>query len=127
VAEAVLDASALLAFIRREPGAEKVATVLPRSCISAVNLAETLGKMVEHAKPLEESAYQIERLRIAVFPFDEQHARIAASFWKPTRDVGMSLGDRACLALALNLSLPALTTEDAWTKCDLGVEVVKIR
>jgi PIN domain nuclease of toxin-antitoxin system len=127
VAEAVLDASALLAFIRREPGAEKVAKVLPRSCISAVNLAETLGKMVEHGKPLEESAYQIERLRIAVFPFDEQQARVAASFWKPTREVGMSLGDRACLTLALNLSLPAFTTEDAWTKCDLGVEVVKIR
>jgi ribonuclease VapC len=127
VAEAVLDASALIAFIRREPGADKVAKVLAGACISAVNLAETLGKMVEHGKPLEETAYQIVRLRIAVIPFDEQQARVAASFWKPTRDVGMSLGDRACLALGLNLSLPAFTTEESWTKCNLGVEVVKIR
>jgi ribonuclease VapC len=127
VAEAVLDASALIAFIRREPGANKVAMVLPVACISAVNLAETLGKMVEHGKPLEETAYQIERLRLSVIPFDEQQARIAASFWKSTRDVGMSLGDRACLALALNLALPALTTEETWLKCDAGVKIVKIR
>lgn len=127
MAEAVLDASALIAFIRREPGADKVAKILPQSCISAVNLAETLGKMVEHGKPLEETAYQIERLRIAVIPFDDQQARIAASFWKSTRQVGMSLGDRACLALALSASLPAFTAEEEWTKCDLGVEVVKIR
>jgi ribonuclease VapC len=127
VAEAVLDASALIAFIRREPGADKVANVLARSCISAVNLAETLGKMVEHGKPLEETAYQIERLRITVIPFDEQQARIAASLWKSTRQVGMSLGDRACVALALSTSLPAFTAENEWTKCDLGIEVVKIR
>ncbi len=125
--EAVLDASALIAFLRREPGSDKVAKVLPRCCISAVNLAETLGKMVEHGKPLEVTAYQVERLRIAVIPFDEQQARIAASFWESTRRVGMSLGDRACLALALTTSLPALTTEEEWTKCELGVEVVKIR
>lgn len=127
VADAVLDASALIAFLRREPGSEMVATVLARSCISAVNLAETLGKMVEHGKPLEEAIYQIERLHIAVVAFDEQQARIAASFWQSTRKVGMSLGDRACLALALSTSSPALTTEVEWTKCNLGVEVVKIR
>ena len=52
--EAVLDASALIAFLRNEPGADEVAAVLTRCCISAVNLAETLGKMVEHGKPLGE-------------------------------------------------------------------------
>jgi PIN domain nuclease of toxin-antitoxin system len=127
VAEAVLDASALLAFLRREPGAEKVAAVPTRSCISAVNLAETFGKMVEYGKPLEDVAFQVERLRIAVVPFDTDHARIAASLWKRTRSVGMSLGDRACLALALQTGLPALTTEEEWIKCDTGVQVVKIR
>jgi ribonuclease VapC len=127
VAEAVLDASALIAFLRREPGADKVAEVLARSCISAVNLAETLGKLVEHGKPLEATCYQVERLRVAVVPFDEEQARIAASLWKQTRKVGMSLGDRACLALALKASLPALTTEEKWTKCDLGVSIVRIR
>jgi PIN domain nuclease of toxin-antitoxin system len=127
VAEAVLDASALLAFLRREPGAEKVAAVLTRSCISAVNLAETYGKMVEYGKRLEDVAYQVERLRIPVIPFDASQAQIAASFWKLTRSVGMSLGDRACLALALKTGVPAFTTEKEWLECDVGVQVVKIR
>jgi ribonuclease VapC len=127
VANAVLDASALIAFLRREPGAEKVADVLATSCISAVNLAETLGKMVEHGKPLEATCFQIERLRIQVVPFDEEQARIAASLWKQTRSVGMSLGDRACISLALKTTLPAFTTEGAWEKASLGIKLVKIR
>ena len=97
MAEAVLDASALIAFLRREPGADKVAEVLMHSCISAVNLAETYGKMVEYGKRLEDVAHQVERLRIPVVPFAAEHAQIAASLWKTTRAVGMSLGDRACL------------------------------
>jgi PIN domain nuclease of toxin-antitoxin system len=127
VAEAVLDASALLAFLRKEPGADKVEAVLTRSCISAVNLAETYGKMVEYGKKLDEVIYQIERLRIPVVLFDADQARTAASFWKQTRSVGMSLGDRACLALALQTGAPAFTTEEKWLKCDVGARVVKIR
>lgn len=127
MAEAVLDASALVAFLRDEPGADKVAAVLTRSCISAVNLAETISKMVEHGKPLDEVSYQIERLRIAVIPFDAGMARIVASLWKATRVAGVSLGDRACLALAMQTSLPALTTEGDWGKCGLNVEIVRIR
>ena len=125
--EAVLDASALIAFLRREPGAEKVEAILTRSCISAVNLAETYGKMVEYGKLLEDVVYQVERLRIPVIPFDAEQAQIAASFWKKTRSIGMALGDRACLSLALKTSLPAFTTESEWEKCPLGVEIVKIR
>jgi ribonuclease VapC len=127
VAEAVLDASALIAFLRNEPGATKVAAVLTRSCISAVNLAETYGKLVEYGKPLDAVAHEVERLQITVIPFDAEQARIAASLWKETRAVGMSLGDRACLSLAMKTSLPAFTTEGDWLKCNLGVDVIKIR
>jgi PIN domain nuclease of toxin-antitoxin system len=127
VADAVLDASALIAFLRREPGADKVADVLTRSCISAVNLSEVYGKMVEYGKGLEDMAYQVERLRVPVIPFAAEHAQIAASLWKSTRSVGMSLGDRACLALALQTGLPALTTEDKWLTCGIGARIVKIR
>ncbi|HWL28213.1 MAG TPA: type II toxin-antitoxin system VapC family toxin [Burkholderiaceae bacterium] len=127
MAEAVLDASALIAFLRNEPGSDKVADVLTRSCISAVNLAETYSKMVEHGKPLDAVAYQVERLRIPVIPFDGEQASLVASLWKESRQVGMSLGDRACLSLALKTSLPALTTEGDWLKCSFGVNVVKIR
>jgi ribonuclease VapC len=127
VAEAVLDASALIAFILNEPGAEKVAAVLTVSCISAVNLEETLSKMVQYGKPLEAVSYQIERLRIPVIPFDVEQARTAASLWKVTRPIGLSLGDRSCLSLALNLSVPALTTERNWAKIDIGARVENIR
>jgi ribonuclease VapC len=127
VTEAVLDASALIAFLRKERGAERVEAVVTRSCISAVNLAETYGKMVEYGKLLEDVVYQVERLRIPVVPFDAEQAKIAASFWKKTRSIGMALGDRACLSLALKTSLPAFTTESEWEKCPLGVEIVKIR
>jgi PIN domain nuclease of toxin-antitoxin system len=127
VTEAILDASALLAFLRKEPGADKVAGVLSRACISAVNLVEAYGKMVEYGKPLVAVAYQVERLRIPVIPFDAEQAQVAASLWKATRPVGMSLGDRACLALAAKMSLPALTTEGEWGRCGLAVKVVQIR
>jgi len=127
VAEAVLDASALLAFLRNEPGAEEVAAVLKLSCISAVNLAETISKMVEYGKPLDDVAFQIERLHIPVIPFDAVHAKLVASLWKATRSVGLSLGDRACLALGLKTGLPVLTTERAWSKVDVGVSVGLIR
>jgi ribonuclease VapC len=121
VAEAVLDASALLAFLRNEPGAEEVSAVLTRSCISAVNLAETISKMVEYGKLLEDVSYQIERLRITVVPFDGEQAKLVASLWKATRVVGLSLGDRACQSLGLKTRLPVLTAERAWTKVNVGV------
>jgi len=127
VAEAVLDASALLAFLRNEPGAAEVAAVLKLSCISAVNLAETISKMVEYGKPLDDVAFQIERLRIPVIPFDAEHAKLVASLWKATRVVGLSLGDRACLALGLKTGLPVLTTERAWENIKVGVSVGVIR
>ena len=127
MAEAVLDASALVAFLRGEPGADKVAALLTRSCMSAVNLAETISKMIERGLAIEDVSYQIERLRVEVVPFDGGHAKVTASLWKATRTVGASLGDRACLALALQRSLPALTAERDWDKCGVNVEIVRIR
>ena len=127
MSEAVLDASALLAFLRKEPGAVKVERVLTGACMSAVNLSETLAKLIEYGNRLEEVVFQIDRLRIPVVPFDAELARIAASLRVATRQAGLSLGDRACLALALKTGLPALTTEEEWLRCDTGVKVVKIR
>ena len=125
--EAVLDASALIAFLCNEPGAEKVAAVLSRSCISAVNLGETLSKLVEYGKPLDTVAYQVERLQIPAIPFDEEQAKIIASLWKPTRVAGLSLGDRACLALGLKRQLPVLTADREWSKVNVGVKLEMIR
>lgn len=127
VIEAVLDASALLAFLRNEPGSDQVATRLSRSCISAVNLAETISKLVEYGKPLDAVGYQIERLQIPVIPFDAEHARIVASLWVATRVAGLSLGDRACLALGLKRECPVVTADRQWDACGIGVQVIRIR
>lgn len=125
--ESVLDASALLAFLRKEPGADKVRPVLPSAAISAVNLAETYGKLVEYGKRLDDAASQIRRLQLRVVPFDADQAQVVASLWKQTRSAGLSLGDRACLALALTLGVPAVTAEREWKRCDVGVRLILIR
>jgi PIN domain nuclease of toxin-antitoxin system len=127
VAETVLDASALLAFLQNEPGADKVEAVLTRSCISAVNLAEALSKLVQYGKPLDAVTYQIDRLRLPVIPFDAGEAKIVASLWPSTRASGLSLGDRARLALGLRLGVPVLTAERAWATLKIGVDVGVIR
>jgi len=127
MAEAVLDASALLAFLQNEPGADKVEAVLTHSCISSVNLAEVLSKLVQYGKPLDAVTYQIDRLRLPVIPFDASEAKIVASLWPPTRAAGLSLGDRACLALGLRMAVPVLTAERAWANLKIGVNVGMIR
>jgi PIN domain nuclease of toxin-antitoxin system len=104
-----------------------VQEALGSACISAVNLSETIAKLAEYGKPAEEIAYHIDLLQIPVVAFDEEQARMAASLREPTRAAGLSLGDRACLALAKKLSLPAYTTEKKWSECNVGVKVVKIR
>jgi ribonuclease VapC len=113
--------------MRSEPGAELVGSMLPSLCISAVNLAEVLSKFVEYGKTLEDISHQVERLRIPCIPFDEVQAKVLASLWKPTRKFGLSLGDRACLALGLGYGCPVLTADRKWAECGLGVEIIPIR
>lgn len=125
--EAVLDASALIAFLRQEPGAERVRRVLPQARICAVNLSEVFAKMAGKGKSLEDTSRCIAQLRIAVVPFDTSLARITASLLPPTKHLGLSLADRCCLALGLETGLPVLTTDGDWTKPDLGVKVELIR
>ncbi len=87
--EAVLDASALIAFLREEPGAERVRRVLPNVSICAVNLSEVIAKMVSYGNALEEVSRRIDQLRIAVVPFDTSLARITASLLPPTKHLGL--------------------------------------
>lgn len=129
----VLDASALLAFLQGEPGAERVAEALARpAAISAVNYAEALGKLAEDGETAEELARHFEAEGLvggvleveAVLPED---APAIAALRRSTRHLGLSLGDRACLALALRLGLPVMTADRAWRELGLEVEVEAIR
>lgn len=123
----VLDASAVLALIHREPGELRVAELLGRSAISAVNLAEVHGKLVQRGVPEEVAWAAIQRLDLEIVPFDGAQARAVGEMMPSTRNLGLSLGDRACIALARQRDVPAVTTDRNWAKLDAGVTIEVIR
>ncbi len=123
----VLDASALLALLNAEPGADTVAAALPEAVIGAVNYAEVVSKLAEAGLSEAELRETLDGLALDVRPFDRAQAHAAGLLRPATRARGLSLGDRACLALGRALQAPVLTTDSAWEGLDLGVEVRQIR
>jgi len=124
----VLDASAILAVISGEPGAEKLTPdLLARAAGSAVNLAEVQTKLVSRgwtsAQAWEDATSPVR----GVVSFDEEQARIAGDLVTQTRHLGLSLGDRACLALGMALKVPVYTAERAWKNVKVGVRIHVIR
>jgi ribonuclease VapC len=120
---AVLDASALLALLRQEPGGENVRAVIADAAISAVNLAEVAGYLMRNGATLAETAEALSPLPLDRVPFDEEHAYDTAAMVTATRAAGLSLGDRACLVLAKRLGVPALTADRSWSSIASAVGV----
>ena len=119
----VLDASALIALLHAEPGSEKVARAVEEgSAISTVNLAEVAAKLNDIGTPEAVIQDAINVLRLTVYDFTIEFAFTVGQFRPLTKQAGLSLGDRACLALAHHLHLPALTTDRVWE--DLPIDVV---
>lgn len=123
----ILDTSALLAVMLDEQGAEKVRPHIATAHISVVNLCETYTRLVEAGLSREDAEHQVMRLELRIRNFPEAHALEAAMLRPLTRHLGLSLGDRACLALGLLNDLPVLTADRAWAALDVGVEIVLIR
>jgi ribonuclease VapC len=125
----VLDASAVLALLFEEPGAEVVRAQLRSGVIGAANLAEVLAKLSDHGLPAVEAARAVTILGLEVAPMTEAQAGRSAELRPMTRGVGLSLGDRACLALAAELGAPALTADRGWDAVAgaAGVSVQVIR
>ena len=124
--ESVVDASTLLAIILREPAAE-LDTLIDRAVISAVNLAEVRTKLIDLDRlDLQTISGDLLKL-VRVADFTEQHAMIAASIRPATRHVGLSLGDRACLALAIALKTDVYTADRNWLQVNVGCEIHLIR
>ena len=124
---AVLDASAVLALLNDEPGAERVASALERASINAVNLAEVMGRLRRGGLGRDDCARAMGCLPLEIVPFDRALAAEVAELEMLTAGSGLSLGDRACLATARLRRQPALTADRAWSRLDIGVRIVAIR
>ena len=126
--EVVLDASAILAVLFHERGAENLTEeVLQRAVASTVNLAEVQSKLVKMGRTPEDAWVDALSLDTVAIPFTSQHAKTAGSLIAQTEKQGLSLGDRACLALAIALKAPVYTTEQIWKGLKLGVPIHVIR
>lgn len=129
----VLDASALLAHLRDEPGADVVAEAIASGAvISTVNLAEVFSRVADRGGDPAKLAAELTQSglldgAITVEPFTSADAIDAGRLRPLTRDAGLSLGDRACLALARRLDAPALTADTDWQGVAHGVELRPIR
>ncbi len=123
----VLDSSAILADFLKEPGCEIVRASRGAHVVSAVNFAEVYSKLVERGLTVE----KIEKLRaiepFTVVEFDCPQAILSAQLRPVTKHLGLSLGDRACLALAIRENATVLTADRSWAGLDLGIEIKVIR
>lgn len=126
---AVLDASAVIALLQKETGAEKVAEIAPEAVIGAVNFAEVVGHFARRGVEANAVDATLRALSLEVIPADIGIARSAGRMRAMTEPAGLSLGDRFCLALALELGLPAYTADRQWAALPkaVGVKVVLIR
>jgi ribonuclease VapC len=125
----VLDASALLAGLLREPGAARVASALDAAVMSAVNVAEVAAALARNGAAEGEVRAALRAVAVTTVAADEELAIDAGLLRALTDRAGLSLGDRFCLALARRLGAPALTADRKWQEvaASVGVEVELIR
>jgi ribonuclease VapC len=127
VSKTVLDASALLALLNAEKGSDLVQDLLPDSIISTVNLAEVVTRLTAIGMPEEEIRETLSLLGLEATPFDEDQAFQTGLLYPKVQSHGLSLGDRACLALAHTANATAVTAGRAWEDLDLGITIKLIR
>ncbi len=123
-----MDASAVMALIYNEPGADLVRAHLHKGTISAVNYAEVITKLVERSLPLTEAIRLIAMLKLTIVDFTEARAVRSAMLRPLTRSAGLSFGDRVCLALGAELGADILTADRPWAAIGeaVGAKIVLI-
>jgi PIN domain nuclease of toxin-antitoxin system len=123
----MLDASAVLAFVNGEPGGDLVPVTTGEAAISAVNYAEVVSVMTSQGVNESSVRRQLAQIVLEVIDFDRGLAEEAGLMIAKTKDGGLSLGDRACLAAAKREQIPALTSDRSWSRVNVGVKVQLIR
>lgn len=123
----ILDASALLALLQGEPGADKVQTVLHRAIINTINWSEVIQKLSVHDPDAADIRAEMELTGLKIVPFSIDQAEICASLWEQAKPFGLSLADRSCLATGIDRNMEIMTTDKVWQEVELPVAVYVIR
>lgn len=123
----ILDASAILAYLQNETGEENVEPILETSAISRINFTEVLTKLVEKGMSIAEAEEVFDNLDLTIIEFNENQSLKAAELRPLTKHLGLSLGDRCCLAVAILENLPAVTADKNWANLNLLGEITLIR
>lgn len=123
----VLDASALLCLLNDEPGADLVAEVLTRCVVGTANLAEVVSKLRERGVSLDKVREALGGLHLDVRPLSPAQALIIGDLRSATKSLSLSLGDRACLALAMDLQAEMFTTDADLASVDVGINITDVR
>ncbi|MGK7345367.1 MAG: type II toxin-antitoxin system VapC family toxin [Candidatus Nitrospinota bacterium M3_3B_026] len=127
MSECVLDASALLALLNGEAGSDRVEEVIPEAYVSSVNVSEVVAKLMDNGAPEDAVREALLTLGVDIVDFNEEMAFEAGKLRPVTRKHGLSLGDRACLATAKVLNLPAVTTDRTWLKLKTKIKMRCVR
>lgn len=123
----ILDASALLALIQEDPGCEDVEKCLPDVIMSSVNVSEVISILLRIKLPINEIQDILSELIIEVKDFSHEQALVAAEIGHLNTNLGLSLGDRACLALAKSSNHPVLTADKIWANINDKIDIRIIR
>jgi ribonuclease VapC len=119
MASIVFDASAILALLRDEPGADVVAQYIGDGLISAVNFQEVIKGLLRREVPTDAALAMLDALHLDVRPHGRDDAIAAAKLYPATKEFGSGLGDRTCMALAIAEGLPVLTADREWAKIEI--------
>jgi len=124
--ENILDASAVLAYLQNEKGKEKVELILETSAIGRINATEVLTKLIEKGMSFDDAKEAFDNLDLQIIEFDEKQSLKSAELRPLTKHLGLSLGDRCCLALAMTENLPAVTADRNWAALNVcKIEVIR--
>lgn len=123
----VVDSSVVLAVLRNEDGSERAAPALADAHLSSVNAAEVVTRLIDLGYAPDRAASALSRFRLTIVSFDDEQAVLAGRLRADTHHRGLSLGDRACLALAIREKATAWTADRNWADLDLPCKVELIR
>lgn len=123
----VFDSSTVIAILNKEPGHDMAEKLISQSLISTVNVTEVAKHLSERIDVFAAVQTVLKSLKYQIIAYSNEQAEYAGFLYRTTAKYGLSLGDRACLALAISKNLPVVTTDKIWANIDLPIDVTLLR